>query len=760
MTTRTGTANTKRKPAIPVPGERNILITSALPYVNNVPHLGNIIGAVLSADVYARYCRQRGYNTLYICGTDEYGTATETKALEEGVTPQEICSKYYEIHRSVYEWFDISFDYFGRTSTDFQTQIAQDIFLKLHQNDLLIKETIEQLYDPVINRFLADRFISGTCPNCGYNDARGDQCDQCGKLLNPTELIDYRSALSKAKPILKETTHLFLDLPKLQEKVKDWFEKSAQEGEWSEVAKTITLGWLNSKEGLKPRCITRDLSWGTPVPLDEFKEKVFYVWFDAPIGYISITANLLPTDWEKWWKDPENVKYFEFMGKDNVPFHSIIFPASLIGSGDNWTTVNSLSSTEYLNYEDGKFSKSRNIGVFGNHAQETGIPSEVWRYYLLLNRPESADTVFSWEDFVAKNNNELLANLGNFVNRVLKFISEKLDRIVPQRSELNEQDNNAIKEIETKVTEYIAALEKVKLKEGLKTVMEISRVGNQYMQENKPWDLLKTDRTRCGTVVNVLTQVVRLLTSLAEPYLPAFSQKVLTQLNLYNETELNCIEETFNLNRVPSGHEIGNPEPLFMKMTPQQAKDFRTQFGGASATKIILPIDLRIGQIEQVKEHPNADHLYLLNVRVGEKETRQIVAGLRNAYPNGQELVGKKVVVACNLKHAKMKGEKSEGMLIAAKFGETNEPNTISLLIPKTTKDVPVGTKVVPKGATVTLEKVIDPKTLKTLLKNFLVGDASQAEYSACPLKLDIQEDDGEIYIVTERQLEKGAHIF
>ncbi|KAL0491196.1 methionyl-tRNA ligase, partial [Acrasis kona] len=490
MTTREGTANLNRNPALPVPGQRNVLVTSALPYVNNVPHLGNIVGSLLSADVYARYCRQRGYNTLYICGTDEYGTATETKALEEKTTPQEICAKYYEIHKEVYEWFDISFDYFGRTSTNAQTTISQDIFTKLNSNGLLIEQTQQQLYDPEIKRFLADRFVQGTCPHCAYEDARGDQCDQCGKLLDPTQLINYRSTLSKAVPELRDTTHLYLNLPVLQDKVAEWFAESSKDGEWSEVAKTITQGWLTMEEGLKPRCITRDLDWGTPVPIPKFSGKVFYVWFDAPIGYISITANLLPNDWEKWWKDPQNVEYVQFMGKDNVPFHSIIFPASMIGTNEKWTKVNSLSSTEYLNYEDGKFSKSRNVGVFGNQVKETGIPSEVWRYYLIYNRPEQADSKFTWDDFMKKND-ELLKNLGNFVNRVFKFVADRFGSVVPTRKELTQVDQDLIKQVEERVTDYIQKLEKVKLKDGIKIVMDIASLGNAYMQHNAPWDLLK-----------------------------------------------------------------------------------------------------------------------------------------------------------------------------------------------------------------------------------------------------------------------------
>ncbi|PQM40056.1 putative methionine--tRNA ligase [Prunus yedoensis var. nudiflora] len=348
---------------LPIPGKRNILITSALPYVNNVPHLGNIIGCVLSADVFARYCRLRGYNTVYICGTDEYGTATETKAIEEKCSPQEICDKYHAIHREVYQWFNISFEKFGRTSTPQQTEVCQAIFKKLLENDWLSENTMQQLYCDTCKRFLADRLVEGTCPTqgCDYASARGDQCENCGKLLNPTELKDPKCKVCKATPRIRDTNHMFLELPLLRDKLEEYINKTSVAGSWSQNAIQATNAWL--KEGLKQRCITRDLKWGVPVPHDNFKDKVFYVWFDAPI--------------------------------DNVPFHTVMFPSTLLGTGENWTLMKTISVTEYLNYEAGKFSKSKGIGVFGNDAKDTNIPVEVWRYYLLTNRPEVSDTLFT-----------------------------------------------------------------------------------------------------------------------------------------------------------------------------------------------------------------------------------------------------------------------------------------------------------------------------------------------------------------------------
>ena len=358
-------------PKLPLPGQRNVLITSALPYVNNVPHLGNIIGCVLSADVYARFCCARGYNCIYICGTDEYGTATETKALEEGVTCQEICDKYHAIHRGIYEWFNISFDKFGRTPTREQTAIGHEMFLELHSNGRLSEQTIEQLYSEALQKFLADRYVIGTCPKCKYDDARGDQCDACGSLLNPTELINPKCKISGTTPVVRQTKHIFLDLPALSEELQAYITATSTQGGWSANCVQQTKAWMD--QGLKVRCITRDLKWGTPVPLPGFEEKVFYVWFDAPIGYVSITAGYCGEAWRAWWlpseyygggEDTPDVELVQFMGKDNVPFHTVIFPASQLGSGRPWTMMRSISVTEYLNYESGKFSKSRGVGEF------------------------------------------------------------------------------------------------------------------------------------------------------------------------------------------------------------------------------------------------------------------------------------------------------------------------------------------------------------------------------------------------------------
>ncbi|KAL6057084.1 methionine--tRNA ligase mes1 [Balamuthia mandrillaris] len=571
---------TGKEPVLPQKGKRNVLITSALPYVNNVPHLGNIIGCVLSADVFARYCRLRGYNTIYICGTDEYGTATEIKAMQEGLSEMEICNKYHAMHKQAYEWFGCQFDKFGRTTTESQTRIAQDIFTKIHARNYLVEKTLDQLWCAHCQRYLSDRYVEGTCPrpDCRYEDARGDQCDKCGRCYDAMELVNPRCKFCSNTPEIKREEHLFLDLPKLEDPLSKWVDKSSKEGIWSPNAINITTKtWLAG--GLQPRCITRDLKWGTPVPLEKYKNKVFYVWFDAPIGYLSITAEYTE-QWELWWKNPEeyDVKLYQFMGKDNVPFHTVIFPASLMATGDNWTLLDSVSTTEYLNYEGEQFSKSRGVGIFGDHVQKTGIPPSVWRYYLLSNRPESSDSSFSWSDLVAKNNNELLANLGNFVNRCLKFTADRLDKTVsasfdPERDLLPTEDKEQfLDKVNEHLRQYVEALEATKLKDGLFQAMQISKLGNQYLQDQKPWVLLSENRKRCEVVCAVAVNVVYLLARLLEPYIPHFSEMVLHQLALPH----GLIPDRFAF-EVPAGHVIRTPLPIFKELTEEEVAEIRSK---------------------------------------------------------------------------------------------------------------------------------------------------------------------------------------
>ncbi|KAK9933167.1 hypothetical protein M0R45_020372 [Rubus argutus] len=693
-------------PKLPIPGKRNVLITSALPYVNNVPHLGNIIGCVLSADVFARYCRLRGYNTVYICGTDEYGTATETKAMEEKCSPQEICDKYHAIHRQVYEWFNISFDKFGRTSTPQQTEVCQAIFNKLLENEWLSENTMQQLYCDTCTRFLADRLVEGTCPTqgCGYTSARGDQCENCGKLLNPTELKDPKCKVCKSVPHIRETNHLFLELPLLKDRLEEYINKTSVEGSWSQNAIQATKAWL--REGLKQRCITRDLKWGVPVPHDNFRDKVFYVWFDAPIGYVSITKCYTP-DWEKWWKNPEDVELYQFMGKDNVPFHTVMFPSTLLGTGENWTLMKTISVTEYLNYEAGKFSKSKGIGVFGNDAKDTNIPVEVWRYYLLTNRPEVSDTLFEWNDLKTKLNNELVHNLGNFINRVLSFIAKPsgqgYDSIIPDASHAVSDPftEKLAEEVSNCVEQYVEAMEKVKLKHGLKMAMKISSEGNTYLQDSQFWKLYKEDQPRCSIVMRTSVGLVHLLACLLEPFMPSFSIEVFKQLNLSPETNISLCDDKGDIERarrpweiVPIGHKIGKPEPLFKELKDDEVDSLRKKFAGSQADRkereeaeaVKLAEQFKISKVsnnsgkkkqqapQSATKSPTEAEISIsrLHIRVSGslQKLRSILMlihfmwkRLMLAKESLEQLIGR-LHVLCNLKQASVRGIKSQAMFL------------------------------------------------------------------------------------------------
>uniref|UniRef100_A0A182YGX9 Methionine--tRNA ligase, cytoplasmic n=1 Tax=Anopheles stephensi TaxID=30069 RepID=A0A182YGX9_ANOST len=576
---------------LPKPGQKNNLITSALPYVNNVPHLGNIVGCVLSADIFARYSRLCGYNTLYIGGTDEYGTATETKALAEGLTPRQICDKYFDIHNSIYRWFGIGFDYFGRTTTAEQTRIVQEIFKDLYATGYIETRSVEQLLCQKCERYLADRFVEGTCPHpgCGYEDARGDQCDGCGKLVNAIELLRPRCKMCNSSPVIRDSNQFFLDLPKIEPTLREWVDRS--EPGWTHNARVITRAWL--KEGLKSRCITRDLKWGIPVPLEGYENKVFYVWFDAPIGYISITSRYCK-EWKQWWqpdtpKSGVKVDLYQFMAKDNVPFHSVMFPASLLAADKGYTLVSHIMATEYLNYEDGKFSKSRGIGVFGNDAQDTGIPADVWRFYLGAARPEGQDSSFSWSDLQARNNSELLKNLGNFFNRALVFCEKFFDSTVPAMT-LTEEDYTLLALINRELKGYVNQMEKARMRDGIRHLLQISRYGNQLMQSEEPWVKVKgTDdqKARAGTVIGLCCNFACLLATLLFPFMPTTARNMYSQLNVRGGF-INS-DKPFIRTLLPTGHRIGKPTVLFIKIEDSKIEELKQKYGGQQQQQAVKP---------------------------------------------------------------------------------------------------------------------------------------------------------------------------
>lgn len=640
------------------------LITSALPYVNNVPHLGNIIGSVLSADVYARFCRSRAYDTLYICGTDEYGTATENKAREEGLTPKAICDKYNKIHVSIYKDFNISFDYFGRTSDPEQTEIAQSIYRDLEANGMISEQTSQRTYCAKDEIFLADRYVEGICPHCGYEDARGDQCDQCQKLLEPEALIQPRCKICGTRPTLRETSHLHLNLDQLQERLTAWFQESSQRGQWTRNAIQTTRGWL--EKGLQPRPITRDLSWGVPVPRPGYEKKVFYVWYDAPIGYISITAHAYP-NWQDWWHKPEEVQLYQFMAKDNIPFHTVIFPACLLGTGKPWSMLHHINSTEYLNYEDTKFSKSRNIGVFGTDVRETGLPTDLWRFYLLMIRPENNDSAFNWSEFFERVNSDFIDNIGNLVNRTLVFLNKNFAGEIKDLP-LEAPHREFTLTCRTELEAVTRLLEAVKLRDALRAILAIGNRGNKFFQDMAPWQDIKTNPDRAHLTVSILTYLVRDLAVALEPYMPTTVQRVLGMLGLHDQ-DWSVLGGFSGLD----GHRIGSPEILYRKLDLREAEKLRKKFSGDQPNfgrfKIV------VGIIREVRPHPDAEGLYLFDVDLGEAETRPIVAGLVKHYA-GEELIRRKVLVLANLKPAAIRGRESRGMvLVAQKRNEMELPD-------------------------------------------------------------------------------------
>lgn len=648
---------------LPKQGEKNILITSALPYCNNVPHLGNIIGSTLSADVFSRYNRTRNRRTLYICGTDEYGTATETQALKEGITPRELCDKYHVLHKETYEWFDIGFDHFGRTSTPLHTEIAQEIYTNLGKNGVLEKQEKEQTYCEGCPKFLADRFVEGICPHCGFEDARGDQCDGCSRTLDAIELIKPRCLVDKTHVVTTKTSaHMYLKLDAIQPRTEEWIKKSWKAGKWSPNAVINGDGEIidaRLKNGLMPTPLTRDLKWGVPVPIegeDTFgmAGKVLYVWFDAPIGYPSITANYTP-EWKQWWFNPRDVDLYQFMGKDNVYFHTVYWPSVQLGDGRDWTKLHHLSTTEYLNYEGGKFSKSKNRGVFGPAAKETGIPSSVWRYYLLSTRPETADAMFSWPECIAANNNVLLNNFGNFVNRALKFVSSQYDGVIPESgdppgplSPNDPLDGEFISIVNNLLRDYIDAMEAVKLRLGLQIIMLISNRGNTYLQSsglNKA--LMAENPTRCAQVISRAVNLIYVLSSLIYPFMPATSDSIIAQLNV----PARVVPEVLSTD-ILAGHTIGKPEHLFKKIEESMAEVWRIKFGGnevAAGPEVATPDPLKADpgkskrkvaaaskKANPVADGPRTPEALALEAKIAEQGL--VVRGLKGQTPKTPEL--------------------------------------------------------------------------------------------------------------------------
>ncbi len=736
------------------------LVTSALPYVNNIPHLGNLI-QVLSADVYSRYCRMRGYETLYVCGTDEYGTATETRAQEEGKTPRELCDYYHAIHSDIYKWFNIAFDHFGRTSTPQQTEVTQGMFLDLAKNGFIKEHTIEQLFCASCNRFLADRYVRGTCPSCGYEEARGDQCEHCGKLLDPTELKGPRCSSCGATPEIRSTKHLYIDLPGIVPEYEKWMKQASVDGQWARNALQMTQAWI--RDGLQERAITRDLKWGIPVPREGFETKVFYVWFDAPIGYISISKCLFDRlgiadspekGWKSWWQNPAEVDLFQFIGKDNIPFHTVIFPSSLIGSGKNWTKLHHMSSTEYLNYEAGKFSKSKGIGVFGSDAKESGITADIWRFYIFYNRPEKADALFTWKDFQEKMNSELIGNLGNLVNRTLTFVARYYDGKLPQANglESSREDIRAVSAMlrdatDSTIKKTTNLLEWAELRDAFREVFLLSSIANKAFQDGEPWKTRTTDPEKAEALLSDLCYLIKDLMIFAHPYMPDYCSRIAGFLGkkiwsgeVFDETAVdagltgNPIEfrpptgtlSWKDLGKLEGIETVLMPEIIFRPMDDATSAAYREKYAGSqkerkekeekmedaqktAAAATLSPqaaspqtqppkvdpaavkpavsadvlfnekIALKTAKIVKIERHPDAEKLYIETLDDGSGTERIIVSGLV-PYFKEEELLGKSIIIADNLKPRKMRGVESRGMLLAGNFTDAEGVEHVEVL--------------------------------------------------------------------------------
>lgn len=560
------------------------LITSALPYINGVPHLGHLVGCLLPADVYARFMRMMGNEVLCICGTDEHGTPAEVGAAAEGMDVYDYCTKYHNRHKQTYQDFGLSFDYLGRTSSDQNKEATYHIFDQLDKNGYIEERSVQQLYSIDDGRFLPDRYVIGDCPFCGYDKARGDQCEKCTKVLDPTDLKNPKSAISGSTNLeIRESKHLYLNLPKIEPKLASWLK--TKEGVWPEVAYSIAQKWL--KEGLKARGITRDLKWGFPVNKPGYEGKVFYVWFDAPIGYIGITKqwadeNPNERNWKDWWMNATDVRYVQFMGKDNVPYHSITFPATLLGTEENWTYVDYLKGMSYLNFEGGKFSKSEKRGIFAEDAVQEA-PADYWRYWLMANAPEASDTSFSFDLFAGAINKDLNGVLGNFVSRVMKMTASKLGEEVPAFGGFEAVDEQLISDLQEKVDNYIKYMENMEFRKALAELRAIWVEGNNYITATEPWSVIKDSPERAGTILNICLNLIRIFAILSYPVMPSVASDVLGKFGLSVDNLTICgFDVKKEITYLQAGDKFTVGEAVFEKISPERVDKLKQKYSGGN----------------------------------------------------------------------------------------------------------------------------------------------------------------------------------
>jgi methionyl-tRNA synthetase len=673
---------------------KRTLITSALPYANGPVHIGHLAGVYVPADIYARYLRMKGEEALFIGGSDEHGVPITLRAKKEGVTPQDIVDRYHNIIKKSFEDFGITFDIYSRTTSETQHETASGFFRTLYDKGVFIEKTSEQYYDENAGQFLADRYILGTCPHCGSEKAYGDQCEACGTALSPTELKNPRSTISGSEPVMRETKHWYLPLDRYEPFLRKWILEDHQE--WKPNVYGQCKSWLDM--GLQPRAVSRDLDWGIPVPVEGAEGKVLYVWFDAPIGYISNTKELRPGDWEKWWKDPET-KLVHFIGKDNIVFHCIVFPTMLKAEG-SFILPENVPANEFLNLEGDKISTSRNWAVWlHEYLEDFPGKQDVLRYVLTANAPETKDNDFTWKDFQARNNNELVAILGNFVNRTLVLTGKYFDHKAPECGELSDYDKETLKEFARVKTNLERLLDAFHFRDAQKEAMNLARIGNKYLADTEPWKLAKTDLTRVATILNVSLQITANLTIAFEPFLP-FSMDRLNKMLRIRPLGWNRLGETGLLE---TGHQLGTTELLFEKIEDdvierQVRKLLDTKKANEAAEKQTPPIretisfddfsklDIRTGVVLECTKAPKADKLLQFKIDDG-LGGRTIISGIAKYY-RPEELIGKQVCFIANLAPRKLKGSVSEGMILSAEDADGN----LALIIPE--KKVTPGSEV------------------------------------------------------------------
>ena len=651
---------------------KRTLITSALPYANGPVHIGHLAGVYVPADIYARYKRLKGEEVLFIGGSDEHGVPITIKAKAEGVTPQDIVDRYHNIIKDSFKELGITFDVYGRTTSETHRKTASDFFRKLYDKGEFIEKTSQQLYDAEANQFLADRYVTGTCPHCGNEHAYGDQCEACGTSLNATDLINPRSAITGNTPVLKETSHWYLPLDKWEPRLRQWILEDHKE--WRSNVYGQCKSWLDM--GLQPRAVSRDLDWGIPVPVEGAEGKVLYVWFDAPIGYISNTIDCVGDDWEKWWKD-KDTRMIHFIGKDNIVFHCIVFPAMLMADG-SYNLPDNVPANEFLNLEDNKISTSRNYAVWlHEYLQELPGRQDELRYVLTANAPETKDNNFTWGDYQQRVNSELVAILGNFINRAVVLTHKYFEGNVPAAGELLDVDKELIAEVEKLKNEMTEQLDAFRFRDALRTAMDMARAGNKYLQETEPWKVSKTDMARTATILNIALQTCANLAIAFEPFLPFMSEKLMKMLNVENLTW----DKLGSFTLLPAGSKISEPVLLFEKVEDevvvfQQEKLRKTVEQNKLAAWTPEPVkenveyddfakvDIRVGKVLECSNVPKSKKLLEFKIDDG-MGGRTILSGIA-AYYKPEELVGKEVCFIANFPPRKMMGRESMGMILSA----------------------------------------------------------------------------------------------